>query len=290
MSNNDFDDWMEGIAKDKQFINGYQSSPDYLKLIKYPDNMTCEAMCIALSEIEEDNGILPDIANSHYPIPNTLYEFKHLKGISSTQKIVKQLNNHKYTKLSNGYIERKICTIHNLSYDAITNIQIRLVPELSFHDAAVISMVMKINDGTASIKEETLDENVYTVECKFIKFPNIIVNIFKNGPHPKIDLYIHHKKGIDMNVICTTKYDAIILAPVSRKAFIESCKHYMFNTASGLICMVSMGLYGYKYTTQLKNALSDNIRPLYFPETTLFTATIDNNTEIDNKDDMSIVI
>jgi hypothetical protein len=150
---------------------------------------------------------------------------------------------------------------------------------------------MKINDGLISIKDITVtDDNTY-IEFWCIKFPNIIVNSFKNGSHPKIDLYIHHKKYINQNIVCTIKYDAVVLAPVSRKNFLERCKHYMFNSGSGLVCMVSMGLYGYKYTTQLMNGLGDEFRPFYFPEMLVApSVTTDNQMDLIDEDDMSIII
>ena len=251
---------LENINSDISYINNYQNKSDYLKIIKYPAGMTYETLCMAINQLEKNDNNPNGNAITGNNL-NSLYEFKNLTGISSTQTIYKKID-YEYHVFADYYSEFKLCTITNKIFDAITNIRIKFtqIPFISDNDN-LFEFVLKIDDSIISTFTHDIKFNS-DYEYEFIQFPNIIVNIFKNNKNPKIELFMRQQNLPALNLMFKVSYDAIIFGK-SRKELLDNCNSYIFKTKSDLVCMCVNGLYGYKYTTQLLNIIHDKFRPIY---------------------------
>lgn len=294
-------DITEQIIMDKEQIKNIQGSSNYLKIVKYADNMTYENMVSALIAFENEeftkkmnvpiyqNVTMPyDTLQSAHPWPTPCCDFFYLsnkpfifdlqyygfsdgKGISSKQSVIKKINDNKMFKLINGW-QKKIHTIKGVNYDAITNVSVSL---LNYHEP--FELILKVNNNILCSRMTVSDHKISNYE--FIKFPNFILNDQKDQKSQKIEIFIRSANNINLNskFSCDIEYDIILFDNITRTNIFTFCKTYMFETSTGIICVGSNGMYGPKYNSQLINSVDNNFKYLYNVDNVAIEDEIINN-------------
>ena len=216
------------------------------------------------------------------------YTFKDCRGISSTQTIIKYDLSQKHTVLPGNYMEKKIHTI-GANYDAISNIRVKITHFGQMIIADNLEFVLKVN-GNLLCSQTVMNQQI--INCDFIKLPNFITK------HPKIEsqkveIYVRAKKEClnftHMDTTIKIDYDVILFDNVSRAKIFNECNIYMFETATGVICVgTKQGIFGTRYMTQLLDTVSTDFSEHLYSSNLLANKEKEKEGEDDhNKEEIS---
>lgn len=269
------------IEKDKE-----QIKKNYIQIIKYPDDMTYENMVMTLmTDLKEEvntSSFVP-ISGKAWTVDDPFtfekaeqinqnddyYTFKNCHGISSKHTSVRG-GKIRMDKLTNDYIEMRVCSIKGFTYDAVSNIRVNVINLWPNIEECNFEIVLRVNGNllvsqTISNKiTSQLNSNVQQMSCELINFPNFILNTPEEQQH--IEIYMRGKNSLLLHKtpVPQIEYDVILFNSTSRYKIFYECAKYIFEMATGVICVgTERGVYGVRYMTQLINTVSPHFQHLY---------------------------
>jgi len=275
------------LTQNKQILSEIQSSPDYMIIIKYPDGMTHESMLWSLMKDHQFNddthgsSVYP--GDSNFPF----FEFKNIIGLSSTQTVITKYGSYK--ELSDQIKEFKICTIDDVNFDGITNIRIRMNTYKAIFKVMdvvePIEFILKVNGNLLCSRTIVFDfKPASFATYDFINFPNIIINHPKRRREMKLEIYAR-QRFISSGFIFFINYDHILFTSSSRVKIANGCDRYMFETASGVLCMGNNDMVAARYFTQLYDTVPNEFKKLYIAD----ESAVGQNESIDECDEDIVV-